>query len=109
MEALQEGSIDSLANLEERITRAVQVIGNLRNENEQLQHRLKSAEEQLHSAKAEREEAQSFSAEFQKENAALEEKVAQLAKQVEDMRGERKQVKVRIEKLLNQLDLLSAS
>ncbi len=109
MDAVQEEGIDSLANLEERITRAVQMISTLRNENSQLQQRVKAAEEQFVTAKAELDEAQALSAEFQKENAELEGKVSQLSQQVDDMRGERKQVKTRIEKLLNQLDLLSAS
>ena len=109
MDAVQEEGIDSLASLEERITRAVQVISTLRNENSQLQQRVKAAEEQFASAKSEFDEAQALSAEFQKENAVLEGKVVQLSQQVEEMRGERKQVKSRIEKLLNQLDLLSAS
>src|SRR6185437_10204644 len=107
MDAAQEEGIDSLASLEERITRAVQTISALRNENIQLQQRVKAAEEQSISAKSELDEAQALSAEFQKENAALEAKVNQLSHQVDEMRGERKQVKTRIEKLLNQLDLLS--
>ena len=74
MEAVQEEGLDTLASLEERITRAVQVVTNLRNENAQLQQRLKAAEQDLN-----------------------------------DLRGERKQVRSRIEKLLSQLDLLSAS
>lgn len=74
MEAVQEDRVDTLASLEERITRAVQVVTTLRSENAQLQQRLKAAEEELG-----------------------------------ELRGERKQVRSRIEKLLNQLELLSAS
>lgn len=74
-------STDSLASLEERITRAVQVLTTLRHDNEQLQ----------------------------KEKGELQQKVQQLSEEVDTLRGERKQVKTRIEKLLNQLDLLSAS
>jgi chromosome segregation ATPase len=109
MEALHEEGVDTLANLEERITRAVQVISDLRQQNMQLEERVKAAEDHVHSLTAERDEAQALSTEFQNENRTLEEKVAQLSKQLDDMRGERKQVRVRIEKLLNQLDLLSAS
>ncbi len=109
MEAVQEEGLDTLANLEERITRAVQVIGALRHENIDSQQRLKAAQDELSSAKSQTEEAQALSAEFQKENRVLEEKVGQLNRQLEELRGERKQVKSRIEKLLNQLDLLSAS
>lgn len=109
MDAVQEEGIDSLASLEERITRAVQVISTLRSENSQLLQRVKAAEDHSLSAKSELEHAQALSTEFQKENAELEGKVRQLSQQVDEMRGERKQVKTRIEKLLSQLDLLSAS
>ncbi len=108
MEAVQEG-LDTLASLEERITRAVQAISSLRNENSQLHERLKAAEEQAHSAKTELEETQAMSVEFQNENGELSQKVNHLSQELEMMKGERKQVKTRIEKLLNQLDLLSAS
>ena len=51
MEAVQEQQgIDSLANLEERITRAVQVITSLRHENSQIQQRLKAVQDELKSA-----------------------------------------------------------
>lgn len=80
MEAVQEG-IDVLASLEERITRAVQVLTILRDQNEQLR----------------------------RDKSELEQKVQQLSTEVDTLRGERKQVKTRIEKLLTQLDLLSAS
>lgn len=74
MEAVQEESVDSLANLEERITRAVELVTSLRGENAQLRETLSATQAEL-----------------------------------EDLRGERRQVKLRIEKLLSQLDLLSAS
>jgi FtsZ-binding cell division protein ZapB len=83
MEAAQavQASADALAVLEERITRAVQVLNTLRGENEQLQ----------------------------RDNGELKQRVQQLSDEVEALRSERKQVKTRIEKLLSQLDLLSAS
>jgi chromosome segregation ATPase len=109
MEALQEEGIDNLANLEERITRAVQVITSLRNENGQLQQRVKASEDDLAAVRAELQESQALTTEFQKENGELERKISQLTQEVDHMRGERKQVKTRIEKLLDQLDLLSAS
>jgi chromosome segregation ATPase len=108
MEAVQEG-IDTLANLEERINRAVQVITGLRSDNEQLQRKLTAAEENLVTAHSERDEAQSMSAAFEKENTELEQKIKDLSEELNTLRGERKQVKTRIEKLLSQLDLLSAS
>jgi FtsZ-binding cell division protein ZapB len=79
--AVQEQSIDSLASLEERITRAVQVITHLRNENSQIH----------------------------KEKDDLAQQVKRLSEELNELRGERKQVRSRIEKLLSQLDLLSAS
>jgi hypothetical protein len=39
----------------------------------------------------------------------LGQKVKHLSEELDDLRGERKQVRTRIEKLLSQLDLLSAS
>lgn len=83
MEAAQavQASSDALATLEERITRAVQLLSNLRSENEQLE----------------------------RDKRELQDKVQQLTEEVDALRGERKQVKSRIEKLLTQLDLLSAS
>lgn len=108
MEAVQEG-IDTLANLEERITRAVQVITNLRSDNDQLQRKLNELERNLNTARLERDEAKAMSATFEKENGDLEQKVTELSEELNTLRGERKQVKTRIEKLLSQLDLLSAS
>jgi len=107
MEAVQE--IDTLASLEERINRAVQVVTHLRNENDHLHQRLKAAEEELNTARAERDEAKALTAEYQKEHGELEQKLKRSLEELDGLRGERKQVRSRIEKLLNQLDLLSAS
>jgi FtsZ-binding cell division protein ZapB len=74
MEAVQEESIDALGNLEQRITYAVELISNLRAENEELRQRFTGTQREL-----------------------------------DELRNERKQVKARIEKLLGQMDLLSAS
>ncbi|HZS55073.1 MAG TPA: hypothetical protein VFA65_11765 [Bryobacteraceae bacterium] len=108
MEAVQEG-IDTLASLEERINRAVQVITSLRSDNEQLQRKLSALEQDSNALRNERDEAQSMSAAFEKENTELEQKIRDLSEELNTLRGERKQVKTRIEKLLSQLDLLSAS
>jgi len=109
MEAVQEQEIDALASLEERITRAVQAITSLRSENQALQERLRTTEAELASTKVARDDAQALSAEFQKQNGDLEAKVKQAQQELDGLRGERKQVKARIEKLLGQLDLLSAT
>src|SRR5947209_4865438 len=110
MEAVHEQQdTDTLASLEERITRAVQAITQLRGENQKLQDRLNATESDLAATRTELSEAQALSAEFQTENNALEQKLQQANDELTGLRGERKQVKARIEKLLSQLDLLSAS
>lgn len=106
MDAVQEG-LDTLANLEERITRAVEVVISLRQENRQLQEQLQATGQELEATKGELVEAQSLSAEFQKENEELSRKLDRTAHELEGLRGERKQVKARVEKLLTQLDLLT--
>ena len=108
MEAVPE-STDTLASLEDRINRAVQIITTLRADNEQMQRKLEKTEEDLSAVRLERDEAQSMSAAFEKENTDLEQKIKDLTEELNTLRGERKQVKNRIEKLLSQLDLLSAS
>lgn len=76
--ALQD--IDSLGSLEERIQQAIHLVSRLRAEKE-------AAEEQAAEAKAE---------------------AARLAEEVQALQSERKQVRQRIEKLLGQIDQLSA-
>jgi FtsZ-binding cell division protein ZapB len=83
----RDEEMDSLASLEERITRAVELVGALKEQNEQLAASLKSAE-------AERDAAVG--------------QAHKLSDELEGLRSERKQVRTRIEKLLGQMDLLSA-
>jgi chromosome segregation ATPase len=109
MEAAEEQDLDTLTSLEDRITRAVQAITQLRSENQQLQERLTSTQSELESTRVARDEAQNLSGEFQKENGELTAKLKQAQDDLNGLRGERKQVKARIEKLLGQLDLLSAT
>jgi FtsZ-binding cell division protein ZapB len=80
MNAAQQ-ELDSLGHLEERITRAVELVTSLRLENSEL-------ESQLASAIAERDAVRL---------------------ELDDLRSERKQVRTRIEKLLGQMDLLSGT
>jgi FtsZ-binding cell division protein ZapB len=80
MNAAQQ-ELDSLAHLEARITRAVELVGSLRSEKSAL-------ESQLASALAER-------------DAILQE--------LDELRSERKHVRTRIEKLLGQMELLSST
>jgi uncharacterized coiled-coil DUF342 family protein len=107
--AAQEQGIDSLAHLEERITKAVQAITTLRSENQQLQQRLKAALDELKSASGARDQGEARATAMQRERDELNLRVKRLSDELDDLRGERKQVRTRIEKLLNQLDLLSAS
>lgn len=85
---------DSLASLEERITRAVQLVTQLRREKETL-------EKQIATIKSEKDAMETQFSELQARNEALNEEIGGL-------RSERKQVRNRIEKLLGQIDLLSA-
>jgi len=93
--AARENDLDSLASLEERITRAVDVVSRLRSEKDALAT-------QLETAMIEREAAQ-------KEAAAANAQAQKAIQELEDLRSERKQVRTRIEKLLGQMDLLSTS
>jgi FtsZ-binding cell division protein ZapB len=72
---------DPLASLEERITRAAELVANLRAEKTDLQAQLQSALEDRDSYRQE----------------------------LDELRSERKQVRTRIEKLLGQMDLLSTT
>jgi FtsZ-binding cell division protein ZapB len=84
--ALQSG--DSLGSLEQRIQQAVQLVARLRAEKE--------------SALAEAATARTEAAEAKTET-------ARLSEGVQSLQAERKQVRQRIEKLLDQIDQLSAS
>jgi len=77
----QAEDLDTLASLEERITRTVDLVTQLRADNQAL-------ETELQTARTETE---------------------RLSQELEEVRAERKQVRARIEKLLGQMDLLSDS
>jgi len=79
--------MDSLASLEERITRAVELVSSLKKQNEQLAARTQDAE-------------------AERDAAVLQ--AQKIADELDGLRSERKQVRTRIEKLLGQMDLLSA-
>ena len=99
---LQLEDTDTLSGLEDRILRAVQLVGRLKEENAELKERLEAAESEARLAAAARTDAEEALASF-RENASRAEK------ELEVLQLERKQVKARIEKLLGQMDLLSAS
>jgi FtsZ-binding cell division protein ZapB len=91
----READLDSLASLEERITRAVDIVSKLRSEKDALAT-------QVNSLTAERDSAQ-------KEAAAANAQTQKTIQELEELRSERKQVRARIEKLLGQMDLLGTT
>ncbi len=91
--AREQQEVDSLASLEERIARAVELVGVLKQENQKLTQRLQAVE-------SEREEARGEA------RLALEE-TEKMNRELDELREERKQVRSRIEKLLSQMDVLS--
>lgn len=92
---LREDEAEFLASLEERILRAVELVAALRKENAALADRLKAIESERDSAEEALAVARQDSVKLQKELDALQD--------------DRKQVRTRIEKLLVQMDALSAS
>jgi|HubBroStandDraft_1064217.scaffolds.fasta_scaffold398756_2 uncharacterized coiled-coil DUF342 family protein len=89
------GDEDSLASLEERIRRTVEVVKSLRAERD-------AALAERDEAFAERDAARNTAGMAMTET-------QRLRQEIDDMRGERKQVRTRIEKLLGQMDLLSGT
>jgi FtsZ-binding cell division protein ZapB len=87
-----ESELDSLANLEERIRRAVELVATLKEERDAALSDL-----------AEARVAMSELASLKKAAAEAE----RLRQELDGLRVERKQVRVRIEKLLGQMDQLS--
>lgn len=91
----EEHDVDSLSNLEERISRAVELVIQLRKDNQDLTQRLETA-------LAERDTARG-------ETLAALEHGEKLDHELDEMRSDRAQVRSRIEKLLSQMDVLSAT
>lgn len=87
MELLQDQDVDSLSTLEERIHRAIELVARLRREKEALA--------------AERDAALEGGASAQEEIEALK-------RENDSLKAERQQVRNRVEKLLSQIDSLSA-
>ena len=85
---------DTLASLEERILRAVELVSALRREKEAAEARAREADATLEAVR--------------KSSVDLEAENGRLTQELETLRGERKQVRSRIEKLLGQLDTLAS-
>ncbi len=86
---------DSLASLEERITRAVQLVRSLREQNADLQKKLEAATQERDAALVSLSKSKHSDLEAEKFKAEL-----------DQLKSERKHVRNRIEKLLGQMDLL---
>jgi chromosome segregation ATPase len=95
MNSARDDDADSLSSLEAQILRAVEMVSVLRQENETLARKLQEAEADRSLARQQAAEA-----------AARQERLAQ---ELESLRTERKQVRTRIEKLKDQLELLGGS
>jgi chromosome segregation ATPase len=95
MELLREDEAEFLASLEERIQKAVELVGALRKENALLNDRLKAAE-------AEKDSTEAALTTSRQETARLQE-------ELDSLTVERKQVRSRIEKLLGQMEMFGAS
>lgn len=87
-----ESELDSLANLEERVRRAVELVSSLKAERDSAMNELA----EMRTALAELASARKAAADTEK-----------LREEIAGLRAERKQVRVRIEKLLGQMDQLS--
>lgn len=95
MEFAFEDDTDSLASLESRIMKAVELITTLREENSSLRKQLQGAIDEKDRASKDT-----------KDSSLRAEKVMA---ELESLRNERAHVRTRIEKLLGQMDLLSTN
>lgn len=92
MKPVREDDADALASLEEQILRAVEMVAVLRQEKDALARKLEEAEADRAAALQQAAEAGA--------------RAEQVAREMESLRAERKQVRTRIEKLKDQLELL---
>ena len=92
MKPVREDDADSLTGLEEQILRAVEMVAVLRQEKDALARKLEEAEADRTAALQQAAEAGA--------------RADQVAREMESLRAERKQVRTRIEKLKDQLELL---
>lgn len=87
MEAVQQ-ELDALDSLEERISRAVELVASLRKDKAELESQLDAAFAERDAARHERDSVR---------------------QEMDELRSERTQVRTRIEKLIGQMDLLSGA
>ena len=88
MELQQDQEVDALARLEERVGQAAECVSRLRREKEAALTERESAVREAAEAKA---------------------LASRLALELKTLRGERGEIRSRIEKLIGQMDLLSAN
>ena len=89
METVQEQSVDSLASLEERITRTVQLITDLRTQNASLTKRVDALQEEVKAGTTTQHELEAHNAELLKERNDLAQKLKLQANELDEVRGER--------------------
>jgi FtsZ-binding cell division protein ZapB len=97
-----------LARLAERVDRAVNLIGQLRKENEELGARIESLEGELKDALAERDAASARARDAEERAASLENdgtsRAEELEEQVETLTKERDAIRGRVESILEKLE-----
>ena len=87
MDLLKDQEVDALGRLEERIQQAAELVARLRRENEAALAESKAAIREAAEAKA---------------------LASRLSLELETLKGERGQIRTRIERLIGQMDLLGA-
>jgi FtsZ-binding cell division protein ZapB len=87
MDLLEDQEVEPLARLEERIRQAAELVAKLRREKEAAVNELETALREVAEASA---------------------LASKLSREMDTLRGERTEVRGRIEKLLGQMDLLNA-
>lgn len=105
----QPDETDSLSSLEERITRAVDLVMQLRLEKASLEAELDRVTAERDEARLAANTAKVDAATAQDELNAVRSKTQHSSQELDELRAERKHVRARIEKLLNQMDLLSGT
>lgn len=93
MELLRDQEVDSLSTLEERIVQAIELVARLRKEKD--------------AALAERDAARAERDAVLREASSGREQTAGLSREIDELREERKQIRGRIERLLDQIGALN--